>query len=499
MEFGHRRKRMRKDDSQDQTATGKMLGTDLRVFLEQQKTDTLEALFKEAACCFAVFAALTPVAKHFVLRCLFVDEPLESTTIQQWTVHPTAVPTSTPTTSTPTDTSASTPTPFDAGADAKKLLRKLFILIESDGMVWLNPDFQSGLRVILAGGGKSWVTRTKHIKKKDDAVLHEKATEKWEKILNSIVAASPDDSEAKRSTGLSSEVERVLIKGGRVTKLGFQFLLQERKEQLWFYLFRYVKSFESQGKLAESLTFIFKLCFSQLGADYPVDTCTTHEREVLIPHLRALGLIFQKKGTSTRYYPTPSAISLMRPNTGDSGSKSGRDGFLIVETNFRVYAYNATKLQIDLLKLFIDIRYILPGVTVGIITRSSVRRALLDGITAPQLAYYLQIHAHPRMFDDLQQIGDFKPVPPTVTKQLFLWQAETMRLKTTPGRLYSITSKSEFKSILKFAKEIGVLLWSDNCGAGSNESKYSIIVKTEGHPLIKEHITTVRAAKQEPE
>jgi transcription initiation factor TFIIH subunit 4 len=72
-------------------------------------------------------------------------------------------------------------------------------------------------------------------------------------------------------------------------------------------------------------------------------------------------------------------------------------GYIIVETNYRVYAYTESKLHISLLALFTELLYRFPNLTVGVITRDSIRQALRGGITARQIISYLEQHAHPKV------------------------------------------------------------------------------------------------------
>ena len=60
-------------------------------------------------------------------------------------------------------------------------------------------------------------------------------------------------------------------------------------------------------------------------------------------------------------------------------------GYIIVETNYKVYAYTSSELQIALLSLFVHLQYRLPNLAVGLVTRESVRSALINGITAEQV------------------------------------------------------------------------------------------------------------------
>lgn len=51
-----------------------------------------------------------------------------------------------------------------------------------------------------------------------------------------------------------------------ITRQGFQFLLLDRQAQVWHFLLQYLDTVEQRGlDLAECLTFLFQLSFSQLG------------------------------------------------------------------------------------------------------------------------------------------------------------------------------------------------------------------------------------------
>jgi transcription initiation factor TFIIH subunit 4 len=70
---------------------------------------------------------------------------------------------------------------------------------------------------------------------------------------------------------------------------------------------------------------------------------------------------------------------------------------IIIETNYKMYAYTTSVLQEQVLRLFTEVDYKLPHMLIGVITRKSVRRALTIGITATQIIDYLYMHAHPQV------------------------------------------------------------------------------------------------------
>ena len=60
--------------------------------------------------------------------------------------------------------------------------------------------------------------------------------------------------------------------------------------------------------------------------------------------------------TAGRFYPTRLVMNIA------SGEKKGmmerhKDGFLVVETNYRVYAYASSDLQVALIGLFAEVLY----------------------------------------------------------------------------------------------------------------------------------------------
>jgi len=149
---------------------------------------------------------------------------------------------------------------------------------------------------------------------------------------------------------------------------------------------------------------------------------------------------------------TPSAGR--RPSLGRS-ILSGSPFQIIVETNFRLYAYAASSFQVALLSLFTRILYRMPGVAIGVITRDSVRRALKCGITAKQLLHFLGIHSM-----------EGKSVPFNVHDQILLWELERKRIQAYPGVLlegFEPTSdgRAFFDQLQEYTVELGAQQWCD--------------------------------------
>lgn len=206
------------------------------------------------------------------------------------------------------------------------------------------------------------------------------------------------------------------------------------------------------------LSFLFTLGSLELGLPYSKANLTPTQTQML-QDLGDFGIIHQSSPSSSHFYPTRLATTL----TSDAGglrssslasSADTKSGFIVIETNYRVYAYTSSNLQIAILQLFTRLITRYPNMVAGKITRESIRRAVSMGITSDQIISYLTTHAHPQM-------AKKQPIlPATVVDQIRLWQLEGDRMKATPGYLFKdFNTQADFKAPCKYAEEIGVLVW----------------------------------------
>jgi len=229
--------------------------------------------------------------------------------------------------------------------------------------------------------------------------------------------------------------------------------------------------------LVEVLGFIFMLSTMELGrVEYSTENLSGTQKAML-EDLRDYGLIWQRKPTSRRFNPTRLATTLTSSSpplpTSTAGSSGPQEGFIILETNYRVYAYTDNPLQIAVLGLFVSLKYRFPNLVVGSVTRDSVKEALSSGISADQIISYLVTHAHPQMRKNNPLI------PVTVQDQIRLWELERNRLKSHEGYLYTaFQSLADYEFVLNYAKELNVVLWE-------NASKRCFFGSLDGHANIK--------------
>ncbi|XP_012928339.1 general transcription factor IIH subunit 4 isoform X2 [Heterocephalus glaber] len=406
----------------------------LQEFLGGLSPGVLDRLYGHPATCLAVFRELPSLAKNWVMRMLFLEQPLPQAAVALWVKKEFS----------------------KAQEESTGLLSGLRIwhtqLLPGglQGLI-LNPIFRQNLRIALLGGGKAWSDDTSQLgpdkHARDVPSLDKYAEERWEVVLHFMVG-SP-------SAAVSQDLAQLLSQAGLmksaepgeppcITSAGFQFLLLDTPAQLWYFMLQYLQTAQSRGMdLVEILSFLFQLSFSTLG-----------------------------RRKSRRYYPTRLAINLSSGVSGAGGSVH-QPGFIVVETNYRLYAYTESELQVALIALFSEMLYRFPNVVVAQVTRESVQQAIGSGITAQQIIHFLRTRAHPVMLKQTPVL------PPTITDQIRLWELERDRLRFTEGVLYNqFLSQVDFELLLAHARELGVLVFE-------NSAKRLMVVTPAGHSDVK--------------
>lgn len=320
--------------------------------------------------------------------------------------------------------------------------------------------------------------------------LDDYARRQWEGVLGYMVGTSGLG--IQRDANLSKGVKQLLQAGHlveirdrrvEITQDGFAFVLQDVGTQVWHILILYVESAEAIGMdSVEVLSFVFLLSSLELGKSYEKKHLTSNQLRTLTD-LADFGIVYQDSPEASHFYPTRLATTLTsdssalgNPIAGTLSGPVGADsnqpgsGFIIIETNYRLYAYTSSPLQISLIALFTTLKYRFPNLVTGKVTRQSIRRAIEMGITADQIVSYLATHAHPQMRkhnasrSTSNQAGIPPSVlPPTVVDQIRLWQLERDRVRATAGFLFKdFVSLAEYEAPCRYAEEIGVLIWKSD-------------------------------------
>ncbi|KAK2196894.1 bifunctional Transcription factor Tfb2 [Babesia duncani] len=110
-------------------------------------------------------------------------------------------------------------------------------------------------------------------------------------------------------------------------------------------------------------------------------------------------------------------------------------GRIIVQSNFKVYVYTASELQISVLSHICELQARTPNLVVGVLTRDSVQGAFKSGITSDQIIRFFASKHH--------QVGglnftntDGMGIPENVVRQIHMWEAERNRIELKAAVLF---------------------------------------------------------------
>ncbi|KAG4028241.1 hypothetical protein MFRU_023g00770 [Monilinia fructicola] len=435
-------------------------------YLERLPGTTFRRLYQQPSTSLAIFRRMLPhLAKTFVMALLYMPKPLPLTALDQWVQ----------------------PKSKKQKDQALSLLSRLHIVDitalsrEDPQTVALTKSFGASLRLALTGGGNhqsfgvpSSDLIAPHV---DIDFLDVHARMQWEGILhymvNSVGAGSGQEGKGPANSVKTLLDAGKLVTRGRgvgITQAGFSFLLQEANAQVWTLLLLWIENAESMGMdSVDVLSFLFMLGSLELGRAYSTTTLTDAQHNML-GNLIDFGLIYLPPSAPTQFFPTRLATTLTSDASAlrtvsaafDAASKSAasQKGFIIIETNYRLYAYTNSPLQIAVLSLFTKLHSRYPNMVSGRISRESIRLAIAHGITSDQIISYLSTHAHPQLVKASSAAHGGPVLPPTVVDQIRLWQLENERMKSVPGFLFKdFEGQKEYEACARYAEEVGVLVW----------------------------------------
>lgn len=435
-------------------------------FLQSQSQNTLTRLYQKPSACLAVFRLLSPLERQLVMNLLWLDSAISPATMAAWVVRDRR-------------------NIYDR---AIQELMKLHILVNSTTKLVLNNTFKASFRHALTGGGTSGsfgVAADERQSRMSLGVeqLDHFALERWETILHYMVSSGTGQQPERPSKGVLFLLERSALMASmygamQITSTGFQFLLHSPHDQLWDLLLQYLHlAQERDMDLVDVLSFLFMLSTMELGRTYTASNLTATQK-VMLKDLRDYGVIYHSDNNAGCFSPTRLATTLTSsapplPTGRSTGGGAQGEGFIVLETNYRLYAYTDNPLQTAVLNLFVTLKYRFANLVVGSLTRESVRRALTSGISADQIISYLVTHAHPQMRKNEPLL------PVTVQDQIRLWELEKNRLQSADGYLYtSFASQADYEFVLEYAHSLDVVLWEDPV-------KRCFFGKAEGHGNIR--------------
>lgn len=155
----------------------------------------------------------------------------------------------------------------------------------------------------------------------------------------------------------------------------------------------YIQSKESQENpniTVDLIKLIFNLALSEFNQAYKLHTNVSEVvKKIVTQNFEQMGLIEFTQEDRSKFYITKHMQSFLLTQTGNVGAQEGvnselmrpkQDGpsnekFIIVETNFRVYARTENKLYREVLKLFLEPKVQFENMFFGLLTKSRVERA----------------------------------------------------------------------------------------------------------------------------
>ncbi|CAD6259034.1 unnamed protein product [Miscanthus lutarioriparius] len=429
----------------------------------------LDMLYDSAFICEAVLRSLPPLAKKYALQMLYVLAPVTAAAMEEWVLN---------------EYAAKHKVAID-----KLLQLRVFVEVRDrrrDVSYKMNQKFQGNMQKYLVDGGslpREPLPLSVTGRLPTPADLESYALDQWECFLLQLINSSQVEKGTSFSSSMMKTFQRGLLssrdgEASKLTENGFQFLLMETNAQLWYIMREYISSAEERGvDPTELISFLLELSFHKLGAAYSLNTLTDVQR-IAIRDLAELGLVKQQQGRTDRWFiPTQLATNL---SASLSDSSSNKEGFVVVETNFRMYAYSTSKLHCEILRLFSRVEYQLPNLIVGAVTKESIYGAFENGITAEQIISFLRQNAHPRVADKIPV------VPENVTDQIRLWETDRNRVEMIPSHLYEdFPSKEWFEQCCDYARDNGYLLWEDS-------KRMRLVVRGEFHPEMREFLRRQR-------
>ncbi|BFG27745.1 hypothetical protein CerSpe_140190 [Prunus speciosa] len=432
----------------------------------------LDKLYENAFICEAILRSLPPLAKKYVLQMLCIEVPVTAKSMEEWVL----------------------PDGVSKHRVAIDRLIQLRIFTETvdrkrETTYTLNSIFQTNLKKLLLYGvvlPREPMPSNVTVRLPSSEDLEAFALEQWECFLLQLI----NSSQIERPSNISSSMMKIFQRGllsqrdkeaPRLTESGFQFLLMDTNAQLWYIIREYISNSEERGvDSADLISFLLELSFHVTGEAYNINTLTEVQKNT-IKDLADLGLVKLQQGRKDSWFIPSRLATNLSVSLTDSSSR--KQGFVVVETNFRLYAYSTSKLHCEILRLFSRVEYQLPNLIVGAITKESLYSAFENGITADQIISFLQQNAHPRVAERVPS------VPENVTDQIRLWETDLNRVEMTPAYHYDgFPSRDLFEGASDFARGYNALLWEDP----EDSKKMSLVVKAENHVHMREYLSRQR-------
>ena len=357
--------------------------------------------------------------------------------------------------------------------DIVAVLIQIKLINKANNIISLNEVFRTALlsgfcqRTLDARFARASEVSYKNVKTKDGGIptikdhgslkkyILDSSNRKFQSFLQAIVVR-PDE---QRTSIREILVYCDLIDSfNQITNKGFEFLLKNRKNQMWFILINSIKYFSrSRQEEIKMLGELVEICVKKdLGMyraarwsewysfmDAVGVFCSARQLNGACEDGYLQGSL---EGYSDQFNYFVINNTFLFDKTNSMEIKSSK--FIVLETNYKIYAYTTKIYEKSILDLFSKLVYNLPNLVKAQLDEESVSGAFSKGITGRQILKYL---------------GEFSEyVPPSVANQILIWEAKQHRINDRAGVLYcDFLHLSDYLRLLKFLEEKGAVLLRD--------------------------------------
>lgn len=244
----------------------------------------------------------------------------------------------------------------------------------------------------------------------------------------------------------SDKMKKLLITAGILKKDAMfqtkEFLLSSPKTQIW----TIIENILNETYDIDSYRFILNLGGQQYSHGYPLSGLTDIQISYIENMLSIIGLVYVENGY---YYPTKSILNFFGKSI-----LFDVEGWLFIDTNFKISAYPKTEIQSRLLQLFTKTSYEIPGhflscyISPGtIFGKGSTEKISLQTVVDFLEANVSKIH------------GEGK-IPDVILKQFQVWERQRNRFTVHTKCIYRQLYKgNQPDKLRKIAEQMGCLLY----------------------------------------
>ena len=264
----------------------------------------------------------------------------------------------------------------------------------------------------------------------------------------------------------------------KMTGKAYNFVLKPTPSQSWTVILAILEQVgDDCSKTIALLEFFFSLGYCHSGDQYSSTKLNAHQM-VCMQKLHSLGFLFWYE-RDQGFYPCNLIIDMVfgASKRKDLNAKQSGRLQVIVETNFKVYAYTTSILDKLLLNQFLLTEDSMPNMAIGKIRREEVVRAFGKGITPDQIISYLEEHLHSHTLSK---------IPINVHDQLVMWWQDEHPLEAKQvTKIDQFDNEEQFQTWKSFAEEEGLLVDCDDRGdekdrqTGKSKSKLIVFAHAE--------------------